>query len=251
MKLNQLIAIEKGLKSSVAEKLTKIYHTLQKPDLFTGHTKTYTPRDEDPTSAFGEKLPDESKKVQFNAAKLLQEIATAQAELIDATFARDVANCHAVADVVVDGQVVFAKAPVSFLLWLEKRLNDLQTEYKKVPTLDTGERWTADSNQGQGMYVTEPVETGRTKKTTQPLILYPATDKHPAQVKEITEDVRAGTWKTTKQSAALPVDRKEVLLSRIEKLHSAVKYAREEANSLVVDTIDTVSTKMFDFILAP
>lgn len=38
-RLNQILAVEKGTKNRVNEKLTVIYKTFQKPDLFTGHVK--------------------------------------------------------------------------------------------------------------------------------------------------------------------------------------------------------------------
>lgn len=243
-KLNQIVALEKGIKTRSAEKATAIYHSFKKTDLFTGHTKTYAPTNEN-----GEKQPDNVKQVQFNAAKLLNDLSATLTELFDATFVRDTANCHAFADVVVDGQTIVPRAPVSYLLWLEKRLNDIYTEVKNIPTLDTADRWTYDAN--QGMYVTNPVETVSTKKVSVPFVLYAHTKEHPAQVKEVVEDQRVGIWSTVKQSTAMPVDRKETLIARVEKLQRAVKQAREEANLLDVPSTEGVGKKIFDFILAP
>lgn len=74
--------------------------------------------------------------------------------------------------------------------------------------------------------------TTKTKKEQRPIVLYDATDKHPAQTQLITEDVSIGTWKTVKQSGAIPVPRKKVLLERVDKLLKAVLVAREQANSV-------------------
>jgi hypothetical protein len=248
MRLNQIVAVEKGTKNRVHEKLTAIYKTFQKADLFTGHHKTYTPRDEDPSSQFGVKEPDQAKNVQADASKLLADVQNTQTELFDTTYIRDKANCEAKADVVVDGVVVVKDAPVSYLLWLDKQFNDLHTEIKKVPTLDPADKWTWDPN--QNMFATSPVETASTKKVTQPLVLAPATKEHQAQVKEVTEDVRAGTWKTIKFSTALPADRKDHILTKVEKLQKAVKQARESANELVIQETESVGKKIFDFVLA-
>ena len=40
-KLNQIIAIEKGIKSRVYGDLTELNKAIQKPDLFNGFQKTY------------------------------------------------------------------------------------------------------------------------------------------------------------------------------------------------------------------
>ena len=61
-KLNQIIAIEKGVKSKSYPELTEAHHDVQKPALLTGITRTYQPKDED-----GEQLPPESTRVQVKA----------------------------------------------------------------------------------------------------------------------------------------------------------------------------------------
>lgn len=246
-KLNQIVAVEKGTKNRVNEKLTAIYKTLQKGDLFAGLHKTFTPANEDPTHPLGVKEPDQKKEIQADATKLLAAIRDAQTELLDVTYTRDATNCLAKADVVVDGVAVLSEVPVSYLLWLEKQLNDLHSEIKKLPTLDPAEKWTYDPN--QGVYVTAPSETTSTKKIVRPLVLAEATKEHPAQVKEVTEDVRAGTWKTIRHSTALTVERREQLLTRVEKLQVAVKQAREAANMIDTVKTDSIGKKLFDFVL--
>ncbi len=46
------------------------------------------------------------------------------------------------------------------------------------------------------------------------------------------EDIIVGCWKTVKFSGALPASRVKELPDRVDKLQQAVKYAREEANSI-------------------
>jgi hypothetical protein len=79
--------------------------------------------------------------------------------------------------------------------------------------------------------------------------MYEATKEHPAQVKEVTEDVTAGQWTTIKYSSALPVSRVNELLSKVEKLQKAVKFAREQANSQKVET-QKVGEAVFNYLLA-
>ena len=222
-KLNQIVAIEKSVKSRVYGDFTELHKASQKAELFSGFSKNYRKRDEE-----GEDYPPESKRVQLEAGDVLSQVAKLLTELFDVTATKDFANCQAFADVVVDGQTLVAQAPVPFLLFLEKQLTDLHTFVDKMPTLDPADEWASDPN--SGLYKTVSLATQRTKKVQKPVVLYDATDKHPAQTQLITEDVVVGYWDTVKQSGALPIPRKRELLDRLEKLSQAVKFAREQAN---------------------
>jgi hypothetical protein len=134
------------------------------------------------------------------------------------------------ADVVVDGRVLVKDAPATFLLFLEKQLSDLSTFVGKMAELDPAEDWSPDPS--TGLYKTAPTQIHRTKKVQRALVLYPATEEHPAQTQLITEDVVSGYWTTVKMSGALPQPKKRELLQRIEKLSNAVKTAREQANAV-------------------
>jgi len=61
-RLNQLLAIDKGLKPTAERAFTNAYHALQKPGLFAGLQRTYHPNDEE-----GDQLPPESTLVQRTA----------------------------------------------------------------------------------------------------------------------------------------------------------------------------------------
>ena len=82
---------------------------------------------------------------------------------------------------------------------------------------------------------TPAVQTVRTKKIPRNHVKAEATKEHPAQVEGFYEDVAQGFWSTIKFSGALPAQRVNELLSRVEKLQQAVKFAREEANGLEVE----------------
>jgi hypothetical protein len=224
-KLNQILAIEKGLKTRVYAEFTELHNATQKPPLMNGFHKSYQPRDED-----GETYPAESQKVQHNAAEVFDRVATILTELFDITATKDWANCQAKADVVIDGRVLVKDAPATYLLFLEKQLSDLTTFVAKMAELDPGSDWSVDPS--TGLFRGEPSTTQRTKKLQRPIVLYDATEHHPAQTQLITEDVIAGQWVTVKHSGALPAPRKKQLLARIERLSNAVKFAREQANAI-------------------
>lgn len=241
-KLNQIIAVEKGIKGTVNRDVTDIYHQLQKVALLTGISRTYTPKDDE-----GDKLPAEYTKVQVNALDVLAQSAQRLTELFDITATKDCTNQIAVADVVVDGKVLASKLPVTYLLFLEKQLTDFHTIVKKLPVLDGSEDWHRDD--AQGCFATDPVQTTRTKKIPRNHVKAEATDKHPAQVEVFYEDVIVGTWKTIKLSGAVPAPVVASILSRIEKLQAAVKFARETANETTAVEKQT-GQAIFNYLLA-
>lgn len=231
-RLNQVIAIEKGIKNQAGKVLTDAYQELQKPSLLQGISKTYRPKEED-----GDKLPAEGTRVQLRVDEVIAEVKRNLIELFDVVGAKDATNCVARADVVVDGKTILENVPATHLLWLEKQLVDLKTFVSKLPTLDPSDTWHFDKN--QNCFATEPVETARNKKVNKPLTLAPATEKHPAQVQLVTEDVLAGYWTTIKFSGALPVQEVKRLSERVDRLQRAVKAAREEANMKEVVELKT------------
>ena len=242
-KLNQVIAVEKGIKSRSHKTLTEMYQTLSKKALFDGLARTYQKKDED-----GEQYPPESTRVQKNASKMVEQVAELLTELFDTTFVKDAANCEARADVTLpDGTRLLPNMPATTLLFLEKQLSEIHTFVSKVPVLDPAFEWKLDTN--DGLMKTEPLQTIKTKKVIKPLLLYPATDKHPAQTDKITEDVVVGHWEQVKMSGAMTETRKQELLNRVEILQKAVKFAREEANNTEVKKL-SIGERVFQWLFA-
>jgi hypothetical protein len=240
-KLNQIIAVEKSVKSRAFQELTEAHHALQKPALLSGISRTYRPKDEE-----GETLPPESTRVQAKAEEIIRQTAQIMGNLFDVTATKDWANNEAKADVVVGERVLLRQVPVTYLLFLEKQLTDLHTFIRKLPVLDASESWTFDPS--TDTYATDPVQTVRTKKIPRNHVKAEATDKHPAQVEVYYEDVTVGYWRTLKFSGALPAVRVNDLLTRVQKLQQAVKFAREEANGVEV-TDRKVGDQVFAYLL--
>lgn len=230
-KLNQIIAVEKDISTKAHRALTDAYQTLQKPAPLSGISRSYRPKDEE-----GEQLPSEAVRVQIKGEQIVDEVLGSIAKLFDITATKDYSNCEAKADIVVDGVTIVSQAPATFLLFLEKKLVDIQTFVQKLPTLDPSEEWHKDA--AQDVWATSPMQTTRTKKVPRNHVKAPATDKHPAQVEVFHEDVVVGYWTTVKYSGAFPVGEVNQLLERIEKLRQAVKFAREEANTTQVTQQD-------------
>lgn len=240
-KLNQIIAVENGEKTRAFKKLTDAYHLLQKTELLQGIARSYTPYEDG-----GETLPSESTRVQLRTHSIVTDVAEALTVLIDITATKDWANCDAKANVEVDGHVLLNQVPVTYLLFLEKKLVDIHTFVSKLPILGAAEVWKRDLS--QDCWATDAVQTARTKKIPRNHVKAEATKEHPAQVELYHEDVRVGTWNTIKFSGAMQASEVRSVLDRVVKLQAAVKFAREQANN--TDAIEhKVGERLFKFLL--
>jgi len=236
----QLVAIERQVKNNTSTTVTKLHQELQKESLFNGMTRVYQPKNDE-----GDRLPDESTRVQLRVKDQIEQATKAWGELFDLTLSKDTGNCSAKANLEVGGKVLAADVPVTTLLFLEDKLTDLHTFVKKLPQLNAADEWKFDAN--QMLYRSEPIRSQKTKRTRKTLVKAEATDKHPAQVDVFEEDVIIGDWITTKLSSSLPASEIQTMLSRVEELQKAVKFAIESANSLQVDKLK-MGTKIFDFV---
>jgi hypothetical protein len=242
-KLNQIIAVEKGVKSRTQKEFAEAHHALQKQALLNGISRSYKPNDE-----LGETFPSETTRVQIRAKDMLLKAQELLTELIDITASKDEANTYARANLVVDGQKLLTEVPVTSLLFLEKQLVDIHTFIKKLPVLDPSETWNYDT--AADCYCTPPSLTVKTKKVPRNHVKAEATDKHPAQVEMYYEDIKVGEWKTVKFSGACPQSQVNQLLDRVEKLQKAIKFAREEANNSPVKQVN-IGKSIFEFLFAP
>lgn len=239
-KLNQIIALEKGVKAEHLRTETDAYHLFQKAEPFQGLVRTYAPLEDG-----GLVLPSESKKVTAKVDDQIDKIQAALARLIDLTATKDTTNQTAKADIVVGGRTLATEVPVTTLLWLERKLVDLTAVISKLPVTDISENWTWDGD--QEVWRSETVQTVRSRKVEEFPIIVQATDKHPAQVAKVVKDVPEGMWSTTKLSgAASPKDR-DRYASRVKALLEAVKKAREEANVTPVTDV-SIAGPLLDFV---
>ena len=241
-KLNQIIAIEKGIKSRNYAEVGELHKAAQKPALFNGMSRAYQSKEEG-----DEALPGESNRVQYVYGEVLRTVERLSTDWWNVTARKDWTNCNARTDVIVDGMTLLKGVPVTYLLFLEKQLTDLRTFVDCLPTLDIAEDWKKDPN--SGLYRTDATQTHRTKKVQRPIVMYPATPEHPAQTQMVTEDVIAGFWSLTKYSGAMPKPEKDELSARVERLLQAIKQAREAANGIDEVTAPNVGSAVFGYLL--
>jgi hypothetical protein len=160
-------------------------------------------------------------------------------------------NQVAKADIELDGTVLMKDAPVDFLLDLEKLLPRWREMFLRMPTLDPSKEWV--SQQKHVWKTKDPVVTTQTEKVVYPVVLSPATDRHPAQVKEASKDVTVGTFEETTFSGAATTQQKADLIALCDKLITATKQARMRANTVEIvvlpDAAPSRITSLFTSIL--
>ena len=241
IKLHEIVAIRKGIKSRTYSVLTDLHNFLKKPEPFNGLTKTFKPVAED-----GEVYPSEDKKVTATTHDTLRRVRQVRSEFFDIEATLCYGNQQAMADVVVDGRVIIEAAPATLLLALEKEVNDLYTFAESLPTLDVTKSWSKDPN--SHLFRSDTEITHKGKKVQKAIVLYPHTENHPAQTQMVSEDVIEGFWHKTFLSGAMPLPEKEALLERIDKMRQAIKRARARANDSIVERAE-IGDAIFSYLL--
>ncbi len=232
-KLHELLAVRPSLKVQAAKVLTDLANTFEKKrHHFTAKIKTFTPLGDDSPAKTEEELT-----LQTSVTKELAWLAPYLAKSIDAHYHIAVGNMAAQADILLDdGSVLAANVPASTLLELETFIDELRGFAEKIPTLDPALGFTPDATREAGVYVSRLIEKTRHQQQKRALVMYPATDKHPAQTQLIDEAVPVGTIREREWSSMLTPVAKGDILDRIEGLSRAIKTARAKANEAEVDT---------------
>ena len=245
-KLHQVVALIKGRQATAGSSIGSLYKLLQRDSLYAGMSKVYQKKDDE-----GVQFPPQSVKVQRNVKDDLDAIAGDFVAMMDLIATKDWANTDPAArgTIRVGSTVLVPDAPVPWLLSILKQLegpNGIKAIFTALPTLDPAKVWHHDeANNG---YRTDPVTTIREEKVTVPLVLYPATEKHPAQTKETQKVVVPGHWETTDYSGAVMPSEKEMYIRRVDQLIEAIKVAVEEANQVEAED-RKVTAPLMGFIL--
>jgi hypothetical protein len=222
--LHQILAAERDVKKTAADSITNAHHVSQKADLFNGLRRTYTPFDDGDIGR-----PAEGNLQRYKAIDVIAQAARSWQALWDLTLTKDEGNTAARADVTLeDGTVIATNRPATWLLWMEKQLDDLATFVDKLPVLDPTVRW--EFSPEANTWESEPVESIASKKVQEVIVKYPATDKHPAQTEMVQVDKPVGRWTAIRTSGALPAQEVAKMKDRVTALQIAFKQARARAN---------------------
>lgn len=241
MKQHQLVITEPDKRGAYEKIRSETLRVFKGGDLFKGLEKTYTPKIVD-----GDPLPGDKKEIVTTVPQRLEWTEKVVTDLLDFEATRDNTNMFAKADLEVDGVVLVKDIPCTTLLSLEKRLREIRDYYDAIPTLDLSQIWTL-INGRTDVYSHGPVEQYRYVKQTKGVVLSQATEKHPAQVKEVTDDVMVGTYKSMHFSGESHPGEKANSLGRIDRLIEAVKRARMKANEVEVKDMK-IGKAIFNYI---
>ena len=240
-KLFQHIASEKELSAQVNVIEKETLKVFDGSSLFQGLTKTFVPLVEGLPV-----LPGEQKEVVTTVGKRLRYHVGFSAKMFDYELTRDTANQAARADLVIDGKVVASNLPVTFLLSAETRMRAQRDIFAKMPALDMSRKW---EKAGDEQWKHGPNFINREEKKTESVVLYPHTDHHPAQVKEVVTAKVVARFDITDFSGAVHPGLKAAILERMDKVIEALKAARLRANELEVEE-QAIGATLFDYILS-
>jgi hypothetical protein len=211
---------------------------------FDGHERTYHP-----DSADGDMIDNEYKEVVTTVKQKVDYVSKMLIKSINVVLSKEETNASgaAHADLIV-GEENFGSLSATALLYLEKSLAEIRRIYEGLPTLVPGKSW--HYNTDLQLYETEQTVTYRNIKEIVPLMLAPATDKHPAQVKETSQTKKVGEYHETHRSGRIFPKVKSEVLDRIDSLIKAVKLTRERANTAEVKEIK-LAEQLFNYINEP
>lgn len=243
-KLHEILAVENDLEKVATNVIEEAKNTFnKKANLFQGQVKTAEMFDDDTPAPAPEVI-----KLEETVPSKLRYVGKAVARWLDVVLQKEATNQKAVADLVVDGQVLATAVPATFLLGLENKVKRLRDMYLQIPTLQPGIRWEPAPNEGENVFAAaDPIERFITQKQTKSTVLYEATKEHPAQIDKWSEDVKVGRYLIAPTSGMITPAHKAEILDRLDRLAQGAKAARMRANSAEVEKI-TIGQTLVDFI---
>lgn len=252
-KLHEVLAAEK---TPTAAWNTMIADTLKKfggvDHFFSGYSKSLKMIENTPANEAIEAAAREEKAVPTNVFDTLDYALGIFANSENLQYQKNATNRVATADVMWQGQVLLTDMPVDELLGLEARLVKIKELMVAMPTLDAAVHWVKNDQLGAHVWETvHPVVQSKTEKVMTPVVMAPATDKHPAQVQAVTKDNVVGSFTQIKRSGAVTAVQKSEAIKRIDELMVEVKQARMRANETPVVNGVKVGDVIADLLLFP
>ena len=247
-KLHELLPVEKDVRGTfmkIVGEVSKLFSS--KKEHFEEMDKSYEPiKADDP-----EKLDREFKPLVTTVPKEIEFFMGHVVKVMDVILQKESSNVEANADVIIaldDGNIEIAKGvPVAALVQMENILETVKNQvFDNIPTLEPQKHWDKDTTR-KDVYIADQIKRLRCKKVPVPIELAKATDRHPAQVQLINEDVPVGYWNQTDRSGKISPAEKSDLLARLDTLIFAVKSARARANDTEIKRVN-IGKRMVTFI---
>lgn len=252
-KLHELLAAEKtptaAWNTLLADTLKKFGNTAH---FFEGHSKSLAMLEDSAANSAIEAQAREEKPVATTVYDTLEYALDIFGRAEDLQFQKNLTNQRATGTVMWRGEALLRELPVDQLLGLEARVAKLRELFAAVPTLEATKHWKpAPSIAAHVFELVHAEETTKTDKQVVPIVMAPATDKHPAQIQASTKDTVVGRFTTVKRSGAATTAQKAEALKMIDELLVEVKQARMRANETEVTVRDRISTLLVPLLLQP
>lgn len=193
----------------------------------------------------------EEKKVDETVPGKLEYVNTHFQRLLDLDYQIENANGGAKADLIIDGVTVREGVPVGFLLTIENKFKEYRAMLDMIPTHAPGITWLPDTSQstaGDIFKATADQVEFLTKKMPVYTVVAPATEQHPAQVKESHDDVRVAKVTTLRYTATISPAQKSDMLGRCDRVVQAAKRARQRANGVDIND-QRIANPLLKYIL--
>lgn len=234
--LHELLAAEKTRNQAwehlFAESMKK-FHKAE--EYYNGHSKSLQMLEENEGNKAIEAQAKEEKPVISSVYETLEWALGIYEKAEDLQFQKNLTQQRAVGTVYWRNQPLLIDMPVDQLLGLEARLRKVRELFGALPTLDAGRHWARAESMGPYIYETvHPDETTKTDKQVIPVVMSPATDRHPAQVQPVQKDIVVGRFKTIKRSGCATSIEKAEAIKVCDDLLAEIKQARMRANTTEV-----------------
>jgi len=246
-KAHELIAVQGDLTAKTKAILLETFKAFSgKPELFLGSYKATKAYSADRSQGID---AEEFKDLTTTVPERIGYTLAVVKDEINARASLDATNCLAKADLIIDGAVLATGIPAVSLLLLEQQCGAWLELFTSAPTLANGVAWELDPDKGPDIYVTKhPIVRTKTEKVSSAVVLAPATQQHPAQVKEVVNDVPVASITETQWSGMVSSAYKHGGAEKVQKLKTAAKEARQRANNQEV-VISTLGDVVFNYLM--
>lgn len=246
-KLHELLAVEDSLAvtfKKVAEEAKDTF--VKKDNLFQGRSIRQESKLDQKDIKYVE-FPDTTENIPVAETVVgkLQYVAEHASKYFDAVAQKDASNRNATGSVVIEGKTILTDIPAVTLLFLENKLKLIREVIESAKNLDPAKIWASSPTQ----HVFMAPETSKPVKDSieEYIITAPATDKHAAQTAKVVRQPIVAVKHSTEFSGLISSHEKSLLLGRVDTLITAIKQARQRANT--AETVDVkVAKQLFNFI---
>ena len=247
-KLYEIIAVEDDLRKSFQNILKETMTTFnKKTHLFAGQIRTLVMFDS--THPLHDSV-DQQEELNETVPSKLDYMFSHVKKYLDVNLQKETSNQNAKGTFEVNGEIIAKDVPVTFLLGLESKLVAIRNVLKEIPTLQPGKKWVADKIRGKNIWTLDEQEVSyKGEKIVEPVVLYPHTDKHPAQVKESTKTIEIGKYYFDRWSGLITPAQKSMLMERVDDMIMAVKQSRQKANDIEASE-EVIGDKIVKYLMA-